>query len=236
MKKLALFLLAVVGSIHMYGAQAATPTQPHAAPTPQPVAAAAAPKPIAQIAWLVGGVWTADATKMGGGMQRIETRYRWSDNGSFIRFTTHFVTDKAVLKTYDGNFFWNAAQQTLSLWYMDTKEAVTEGPVKWEGDRMQVLFSGVDFDGQKADLRVELVRENDDHYRWELSEKQTGGWKPLATLPSVRRVRAVILCMSLPLPREAKPAVAGAAGNGKSRGAPAGEWKAHDVGLGPVAA
>jgi hypothetical protein len=27
------------------------------------------------MAWLVGGVWTADAAKLGPGMQRIETRY-----------------------------------------------------------------------------------------------------------------------------------------------------------------
>jgi hypothetical protein len=63
-------------------------------------------KPIAPLSWLIGGVWTADASKLGPGMQRIETRYTWSDNGSYIRFTTHFVTDKGELKNYDGNFFW----------------------------------------------------------------------------------------------------------------------------------
>src|SRR6185312_8500754 len=47
-------------------------------------------KPIASMAWLVGGVWTADASRLGPGMQRIETRYEWSYNNAFIRFTTHF--------------------------------------------------------------------------------------------------------------------------------------------------
>jgi hypothetical protein len=37
-------------------------------------------KPISDLSWLVGGVWTADASKMGAGMKRIETRYVWSDN------------------------------------------------------------------------------------------------------------------------------------------------------------
>jgi hypothetical protein len=32
------------------------------------------PRPISALSWLVGGVWTADASKMGPGMQRIETR------------------------------------------------------------------------------------------------------------------------------------------------------------------
>src|SRR5450759_4584448 len=76
-------------------------------------------KPISKLAWLVGGVWTADASAMGNGMQRIETRYQWSDNSAYIRFTTHFVTDKADLRTYDGNFFWNPDKETLAMWYMD---------------------------------------------------------------------------------------------------------------------
>ena len=52
------------------------------------------PKPISALAWLVGGVWMADASKLGPGMQRIETRYSWSDNKAYVRFTTHFVFDK----------------------------------------------------------------------------------------------------------------------------------------------
>src|SRR5580692_8170097 len=89
-----------------------------------------AAKPISGLKWLVGGVWTADATKLGPGMLRIETRYQWSDNDAFIRFTTHFVFDKGVAKTYDGNFFWNPAQNHLAIWYMDAHNAVTEGPVE----------------------------------------------------------------------------------------------------------
>ena len=67
-------------------------------------------KAISELSWLVGGVWTADASKMGDGMKRIETRYVWSDNNAFIRFTTHFVSDKGTAKTYDGNFYWEPAK------------------------------------------------------------------------------------------------------------------------------
>jgi len=45
-------------------------------------------KPIDALAWLVGGVWTTDASKLAPNMVRIETRYAWSDNNAFIRFTT----------------------------------------------------------------------------------------------------------------------------------------------------
>lgn len=87
--------------------------------------------PITAMAWLVGGVWTADAAKLGPGMQRIETRYQWSDNGSYVRFTTHFVTDKTELKTYDGNFFWDPAKNEIAMWYMDAKNAIIQDRSAW---------------------------------------------------------------------------------------------------------
>ena len=66
-----------------------------------------ASKPIAALSWLVSGVWTADTSAIGHGMQRIETRYTWSDSNSFLRFNTHFVFDKGATHTYDGNLFWD---------------------------------------------------------------------------------------------------------------------------------
>jgi hypothetical protein len=44
-------------------AQTAQPAAPHSGP-------------VSQLGWLVGGVWVADASRFGGGMQRIETRCR----------------------------------------------------------------------------------------------------------------------------------------------------------------
>lgn len=147
----------------------------------------AAPPPMSAMAWLIGGVWTADATKLGPGMQRIETRYQWSDNGSYIRFTTHFVTDKAELKTYDGNFFWDPAKNEIAMWYMDTKSAIVQGPVSVEGDRMRMLFRAPDFEGKVADMRVEVTRKTGDLYHWALAEKQGDGWKDLAGLDYQRK-------------------------------------------------
>ena len=60
-------------------------------------------KPMDPLAWLVGGVWIADASMMGTNMVRIETRYKWSDNNVFIRFATHFVRkERPVLLGYCG--------------------------------------------------------------------------------------------------------------------------------------
>lgn len=146
---------------------------------------AEAPKPIAAMSWLVGGVWTADASKMQPGM-KIETRYQWSDNNAYIRFNTHFVFEKGTAKAYDGHFFWNPAEKSLAMWYMDTKNGITEGPVEVNGDTTKMSFHGLDFEGNMADLQVFVARKTNDDYRWSVQEKQGDAWKEVAALEYVR--------------------------------------------------
>ena len=162
---------------------AATPAASRAQEAPKK---AAEPKLIAAMGWLVGGVWTADASKLGPGMQRIETRYQWADNDAYIRFTTHFVMDKGTVRNYDGNFFWNPEQSTLAMWYMDARNAITQGPVRIDGDTLQMTFRAEDFEGHLADLRVDVIRQNPDHYSWRLEEKGPEGWKRLGALEYLR--------------------------------------------------
>jgi hypothetical protein len=143
-------------------------------------------KPIAAMGWLVGGVWTADASKMAPGM-KIETRYQWSDNGAYIRFNTHFVFEKGTAKQYDGNFFWNPAQRALAMWYMDAKNGITEGPVEVNGDMTKMSFHGPDFEGNEADMRVFVAKKTKDDYRWSVEEKQSDStWKEVAALEYLR--------------------------------------------------
>jgi hypothetical protein len=144
-------------------------------------------KPVDALGWLVGGVWTADTTKMGNGMLRIETRYQWSDNHSFVRFNTHFVSDKGEAKTYDGQFFWNPARKSHAMWYMDAKNNIIEGPVEISGDVMSMTFRAKNFEGKDADLRVDVTRKNNDSYHWALMEKQGAEWKELAALDYIRK-------------------------------------------------
>jgi len=138
------------------------------------------------LAWLVGGVWTADASQMGGGMQRIETRYTWSDNNAYVRFNTHFISDKATMRTYDGQFFWNPDQSALAMWYMDSRNVIIAGPVQVDGDVMQLTFRATDFAGKMADLRVDVTRKTNDHYTWTLLEKKSEAWTTLASLEYLR--------------------------------------------------
>jgi hypothetical protein len=143
-------------------------------------------KPIAALSWLVGGVWTADASKMSPDMQKIETRYQWSDNGAYIRFNTHFVFTKGTAKAYDGNFFWNPEKKSLAMWYMDRESGITEGPVEVSGGVTSIHFHGPDFEGNVADLEVIVAKKTNDEYRWSVLEKQDGGWRELAALEYIR--------------------------------------------------
>jgi hypothetical protein len=140
------------------------------------------PKPIDALAWLVGGVWTADTSAMGNGMRRIETRYQWSDNNSFLRFTTHFVFDKGTAHTYDGNFFWDPQQKSLAMWYMNSSNEIVAGTMVVEGDTWTMTFRGTNFEGKMADLRTEVIRKSPDLYHWSVSEKQADRWKELMAL------------------------------------------------------
>jgi hypothetical protein len=174
-----LFATSLIGTTPVIALQHDSP--PQAAP------ALVATKPITALAWLVGGVWTADASKLGPGLQRIETRYSWSDNGSYIRFTTRFVSDKSTLKNYDGNFFWDPTRHTLAMWYMDASNNITQGPTTFTGDHWQMAFRGDDFAGKPSDLQVDVLRRSNDLYHWSLSEKDDDSWKTLLELDYARK-------------------------------------------------
>jgi hypothetical protein len=154
--------------------------------TTKPDTKTEAPKPVSALSWLVGGVWTADASKLGPGMQRIETRYQWSDNNAYIRFNTHFIFDKGTAKTYDGNFFWNPERKSLAVWYMDSRNGITQGPVEINGDVTKISFRGPDFEGKVADLQVFVARKTNDDYRWSVQEKEGDTWKEIAALEYLR--------------------------------------------------
>lgn len=143
-------------------------------------------KPVAALGWLVGGVWTADATKLGPGLQRIETRYQWSETNTFLRFNTHFISEKGVVRTYDGNLFWNPWQKSLFMWYMSGDNEITEGPVQLAGNNWTLTFRSPVGEGKDVDFRVEVAQKTNDNYHWTLFQKQGDAWTELFSLEYLR--------------------------------------------------
>lgn len=144
--------------------------------------------PVSMLGWLVGGVWTATAANLGSGVQRIETRYQWSETKNFVRFNTHFVTDKGIARAYDGNFFWSPAQKTIEVWYMDGNNEIVEGPVRVEGDILTMTFRTTNGAGQMTDYRVDVTRKSNDRYSWSLKEKRGDTWADVLALEYLRSV------------------------------------------------
>ncbi len=180
-------LLLLSSSVTAGQEKAAAADSATAAPARPAVAKTDSARPIDALAWLVGGVWTTDASQLGPGMLRIETRYQWADNHAFLRFTTHFVMKDSVIKNYDGNFFWNPTESALSLWYMDASSAITQGSLKMEGDNFQVYFAGNNFQNKPAGLRVTVTRKRADLYTWLLEEKLPDSWHQMAKLDYARQ-------------------------------------------------
>jgi hypothetical protein len=190
-------LLAVLALTASIGIVDGAASQDVAKPAPAPADDAAkthaptytaehSPAMIRELKWLLGGVWTADSSKLAPGMKSIETRYRVSDNRAFIRFTTHFVNESGVDNMYDGNFYYDGKTNALAVWYMNPNSEITQGPVEIEGDTMTITFRGTDFEGKMADLRVSVLRKSNDDYNWTVAEKQGEIWKDLAQLEYLR--------------------------------------------------
>jgi hypothetical protein len=148
-----------------------------------------APNPIERMEWLVGGVWTATGAQLGP-LLRIETRYQWSDNHSYIRFTSHFVTDSADRHQYDGNFYWDKATSTLAMWYMDADHDVVQGPMTIDGDQWVMSFHEQDHSGHDVAYRVDIHRQSNDLYHWSLKRQTGETWKELLALDYRRVVAA----------------------------------------------
>ena len=84
---------------------------------------------IADFGWLTGGTWSADASALPGGVKEIQTRYEWTPNHAFIRFTTAFITsaDSSGAIGYAGDMFYDPKDQQCKIWYVDAKNEITSG-------------------------------------------------------------------------------------------------------------
>jgi hypothetical protein len=147
-------------------------------------------RPIERFSWLVGGVWTADASTLGNDMQQIATRYQWAPNKTYISFFTTFTTKTTSFVNYSGNLYVqsdpaNPGQPVYTMWYTNAENEVTQGVVALEsGDNWSETFVS-----DRRQYRVDILREGKDSYRWILMSKSGAAWQRVISLEFVRGSR-----------------------------------------------
>lgn len=147
--------------------------------------AGAQTRPIDRFSWLVGGIWEADASSLGNGMKQIATRYQWSPNKAYIEFSTTFTSTKGSVVNYSGSLFQStqgsAASPAYEMWYMDARNAITDGPVSpRSGDDWSLAFAQ-----DSQNYRVDVMREARDRYRWMLYSQAGAEWSLVFALTFV---------------------------------------------------
>lgn len=145
-----------------------------------------------RLRWMVGGLWVADASKLPGGLARIETRYDSGAGGAVIRFTTDFLDSKHVIKnSYAGNLYFDPSAKRLTMWYIDAQDTITQGQITIDGDNWSVDFRAPgEAVGKKQamHLRCDIVRRRANAYEWTLSAwaDSSSAWKKIFDLEYVR--------------------------------------------------
>ena len=178
---LIVFLAFAAGSGASLAARTPAP-KPSPTPTPLPLPT---PRPIEQLSWLVGGIWIAQSGQ--GNLQRIETRYQWSTNQAFYRFSTRFVLQSGPKDRYDGNIYYDPSANRLMIWYIDDAGVVVQGPIDVRGSNWSFTFTEPDGSGNPANYRVEVVKTSADRYTWSSYQQSGSTWNSLLSLTFVRQ-------------------------------------------------
>lgn len=139
-------------------------------------------RPIDRFSWLIGGTWTANASKLGKGMREISTRYQWSQNRTYVEFSTVFASETGAVVNYSGMIFNDPSTAATGggyrMWYTDAKGAITEGAVSpGSGDDWSLNFLS-----ENKPYRVDILRQSADSYRWSLYSQSSSSWSPVFSL------------------------------------------------------
>lgn len=145
--------------------------------------------PTQQLAWLIGGKWTADGDKGPDGKPfHVESKFRWAENHRGILFTTWFLIDGKLVPAYDGLYAWHPARKKFSFLYTDSEGALTEGKASWKDDTLEQEFQIVGTDGIARTFRSTVKRTGPDEYDWNVRKQNKDGvWLVLFGLKYKRK-------------------------------------------------
>ena len=139
---------------------------------------AANSNPIDQIAWLMGGRWTADGDKGPDGKPfHVESRFSWAENHRGLMFTTWFLIDGKLVPVYQGMYAWNPARKKFNFLYTDNEGSMTEGEATWADKSLEQEFQIVNPDGTAHTFRSTVTHTAPDAYDWNVrGQNKEGKW------------------------------------------------------------
>jgi hypothetical protein len=167
---LALFLLAGVG-----------PLAPHTGP-------ATGSHPLEQLAWMVGGTWTAVTTLPSGDRATIEATFEWTSHKRAIRYSVVRKAAGRVMPALEGMCVWHPGRKQLALWEIDADGNLTESTLRAEGRTLSYDEVIHPADGSSFPVRAEAIRESDDRFSFKAFVEKDGRW-PVVFQADYKRVR-----------------------------------------------
>lgn len=152
---------------------------------------AASANPVDQLAWMIGGKWTADGDKGPDGKPfHVETRFIWAENHRGIIFTTWFLVNGKLVPVYAGLYAWHPGQKKFNFLYTDNEGAMTAGTASWQSDTLEQEFQIVEPDGTSRSFRSTVKHTSPDQYDWNVrGQNKDGAWVQMFAL-TYKRVRS----------------------------------------------
>ena len=137
-----------------------------AAPSRPQQAAAAPEHHLDQLAWFVGGVWTAEEPSDQGPPLVVHLVCDWSGTRNALLFHVTFLSQGREIPQYDGMFVWHPGKQKFVLWQVNRKGEVAEGELTINGKDMDQTVRVTHLDGSQHFLKSHYTRIDDNSFRF----------------------------------------------------------------------
>jgi hypothetical protein len=128
---------------------------------------------LAPVAWLVGGVWTADV-KDGADSTHVENRIRWASNHQAIEFNTSFNGKPH----YYGFYAYNPATKAVEFHYTSSEGEATNGTAVFNAadGKLHQDFEVIHTGGKTSQVRSTLKQDGNDGYQFAVFLQKNGEW------------------------------------------------------------
>jgi hypothetical protein len=128
------------------------------------------------IAWLVGGTWTAEWKDAQGKTLFIDVTYRWADHRKAIAHRIVTRGERGATPTHEGLAWLDGATKQLRLTEVDHNGHATTGTLTVGAGRVEIVETMVTAGGASHELRAEMLRRGSDAFTFIAYSRKGGAW------------------------------------------------------------